>query len=78
MSHTTLGIKVDPETRNRLKCAANKVDRSSHWIMKHAILDWLARIEQGAKISDLLDAESITHDEQRNSVTLRQKKTDCL
>ncbi len=37
MSSTTMGVRLDEETRNRLKDAAQKLDRTSHWLIKQAI-----------------------------------------
>lgn len=34
---TTTGIKLDPETHERLKYLAEAKDRSVHWLMKEAI-----------------------------------------
>ena len=42
---TSQGIKLDDNTRKRLKALADKKQRSSHWIMKTAIEDYLKREE---------------------------------
>jgi len=42
---TTIGLKLDDETRERLKALGEIKDRSSHWIMKQAIADYLKREE---------------------------------
>lgn len=42
---TSQGIKLDDETRARLKALAKKRDRSPHWIMRAAIEDYLDREE---------------------------------
>jgi predicted transcriptional regulator len=34
---TTTGIKLDPETHERLKYLAKAKDRTVHWLMKEAI-----------------------------------------
>ncbi|WP_353886866.1 transcriptional regulator [Pseudomonas sp. L7] len=78
MSHTTLGVKVDTITKQRLKSAAERIDRSPHWLLKHAVLEWISRVESGADIPDLLNASVLELDRQRNSLMLRKKKTDCL
>lgn len=41
----TQGIKLDPETRDRLKALGEKRQRSPHWLMKKAIADFLDREE---------------------------------
>ena len=43
---TTLGIKVDEETRARLKALAKARDRTPHWILKAALNEYLAREER--------------------------------
>lgn len=43
---STQGIKLDEQTQKRLKALALKRDRSSHWLMKTAIEDYLDREEQ--------------------------------
>lgn len=43
---TTQGIKLDDDTQARLKALAAKRHRSSHWLMRSAIEDYLKREEQ--------------------------------
>jgi len=43
---TTLGIKLDDETRQRLKALGAARQRSVHWLMREAILEYLDREEQ--------------------------------
>lgn len=43
---STQGIKLDEQTKKRLKALALKRDRSSHWLMKAAIESYLDREEQ--------------------------------
>ncbi|EEG87492.1 Ribbon-helix-helix protein, CopG family [Proteus penneri ATCC 35198] len=45
MSSTTMGVRLDEETRNRLKKAAQKLDRTSHWLIKQAIFNYLEQVE---------------------------------
>jgi len=42
---TTHGIKLDEETSARLKALGEVRDRSPHWLMKTAILEYLDREE---------------------------------
>lgn len=46
MSKTTMGVKLDDETRNRLKTLAEARRRSAHWLMKEAISQYLEREEE--------------------------------
>ena len=45
MSKTTMGVKLDDETRDRLKALAEARRRSAHWLMKEAIGQYLEREE---------------------------------
>lgn len=45
MSKTTMGVKLDEETRERLKALAESRRRSSHWLMKEAIHQYLDQEE---------------------------------
>ena len=42
---TTTGIKLDEATRQRLKALGQSRQRSPHWLMKTAILEYLQREE---------------------------------
>ena len=42
---TTQGIKLDEEITKRLKTLAQQRNRSAHWLMRTAILDYLDREE---------------------------------
>jgi predicted transcriptional regulator len=46
MDTTTLGIKVDAKTRERLKALGRKKERATHWLIKRAIDEYLEREEQ--------------------------------
>jgi predicted transcriptional regulator len=46
MSGTTMGVKVDQETRERLKRVSEMKDRSVHWLMKEAICRYLETEER--------------------------------
>jgi len=70
MATTTLGIKLDEETRERLKALAEDKDRATHWLIKTAIVEYLDKEEraQRERREDLkwwrrymLTGESISH-----------------
>jgi predicted transcriptional regulator len=46
MATTTIGIKVDDNTRARLKALAEAKNRSPHWLMRTALAEFLAREEE--------------------------------
>ena len=42
---TTLGVKVEEDLRDRLKVLGGQKDRSTHWLIKKAIEQYLVREE---------------------------------
>lgn len=50
---TTMGVKIDKRLRQRLIVAAKSLEKTPHWLMKHAIVDWLERVEAGADLAEL-------------------------
>uniref|UniRef100_UPI00191B9898 hypothetical protein n=1 Tax=Pseudomonas paracarnis TaxID=2750625 RepID=UPI00191B9898 len=53
MATTTLGVKLDDPTRERLKSAATSIDRTPHSLIKQALFNYLAKLEGGATLSEL-------------------------
>ena len=47
MGSTTMGVKLDEATRDRIKGAAQRIDRTPHWLIKQAIFNYLERLENG-------------------------------
>ncbi|VFS49423.1 Bifunctional protein putA [Budvicia aquatica] len=45
MAMTTMGVKLDEATRDRIKKAAHTVDRTPHWLIKQAIFNYLEQLE---------------------------------
>ena len=56
LATATLGVKLDEQTRARLKVAAERQGRTTHWLVKQAILAGLERLERGEA---LLQAEPL-------------------
>ena len=52
---TTTGVKIDAETKERLKRLGKIKDRTPHWLMKQAIMEFLEREEayEGEREQDL-------------------------
>lgn len=64
MSTTTLGVKLDDLTRDRLKTAAQQLERTPHWLIKQAIFNLLDQVERGQPVVALQDdAEASAPDE---------------
>jgi RHH-type proline utilization regulon transcriptional repressor/proline dehydrogenase/delta 1-pyrroline-5-carboxylate dehydrogenase len=53
MATTTLGVKLDETTRERLKNAAQQLDRTPHWLIKQAIYSYLEHLESGTRPNEL-------------------------
>nr|2RBF_A Chain A, Bifunctional protein putA [unidentified]2RBF_B Chain B, Bifunctional protein putA [unidentified] len=45
MGTTTMGVKLDDATRERIKSAATRIDRTPHWLIKQAIFSYLEQLE---------------------------------
>ncbi|MEA9392572.1 trifunctional transcriptional regulator/proline dehydrogenase/L-glutamate gamma-semialdehyde dehydrogenase [Acerihabitans sp. TG2] len=48
MATTTMGVKLDDAARERIKLAASRLDRTPHWLIKHAIFLYLDTLENDA------------------------------
>ncbi|SQI42405.1 Bifunctional protein putA [Serratia plymuthica] len=53
MGTTTMGVKLDEATRDRIKDAAQRIDRTPHWLIKQAIFNYLERLENGSDIPEI-------------------------
>ncbi|GGU60785.1 bifunctional protein PutA [Pseudomonas laurentiana] len=67
MATTTLGVKLDDPTRERLKAAAQSIDRTPHWLIKQAIFNYLERLEGGATLTEL-DGQAHNHADEAGEV----------
>ncbi|MGL4458250.1 MAG: trifunctional transcriptional regulator/proline dehydrogenase/L-glutamate gamma-semialdehyde dehydrogenase, partial [Plesiomonas shigelloides] len=65
MGTTTMGVKLDEATRERLKSAAGKLNRTPHWLIKQAIFTYLERVENHAELPELGAGDAV--DELDNS-----------
>ncbi|HEY3588710.1 MAG TPA: trifunctional transcriptional regulator/proline dehydrogenase/L-glutamate gamma-semialdehyde dehydrogenase, partial [Buttiauxella sp.] len=50
---TTMGVKLDDATRERIKEAASRIDRTPHWLIKQAIFNYLERLENNDELPEL-------------------------
>jgi RHH-type proline utilization regulon transcriptional repressor/proline dehydrogenase/delta 1-pyrroline-5-carboxylate dehydrogenase len=53
MATTTLGVKLDDASRERLKRVAQSIDRTPHWLIKQAIFTYLDQVERGQLPNDV-------------------------
>lgn len=72
MGRTTLGVKVDDETRARLRALAEAKDRTPHWVLKTALAEYLDREErrEAERVEDdarwqryVVTGESVPHED---------------
>lgn len=49
MTTTTLGIKLDEATCNRIETVARRIDRTPQWLIKQATLHYLEQLESGTE-----------------------------
>lgn len=49
MAATSMGVKLDEKTRNRLKKLGKLRQRTPHWLMRTAIMEFLDREERSEK-----------------------------
>ncbi|ELY4823568.1 trifunctional transcriptional regulator/proline dehydrogenase/L-glutamate gamma-semialdehyde dehydrogenase [Cronobacter sakazakii] len=48
-----MGVKLDDATRERIKSAATKIDRTPHWLIKQAIFNYLEQLENSDGLPEL-------------------------
>ncbi|MFJ5471967.1 trifunctional transcriptional regulator/proline dehydrogenase/L-glutamate gamma-semialdehyde dehydrogenase [Pectobacterium carotovorum] len=63
MGSTTMGVKLDEETRERIKAAAQRIDRTPHWLIKQAIFHYLERLESGLDTPETPQWANVSHSE---------------
>ncbi|MGK0149639.1 trifunctional transcriptional regulator/proline dehydrogenase/L-glutamate gamma-semialdehyde dehydrogenase [Pseudomonas putida] len=54
-STTTVGVKLSPEMRERLRGAAHAAERTPHWVIRQLIHTFIERSERGESVADLLN-----------------------
>lgn len=63
MGSTTMGVKLDEATRDRIKAAAQRIDRTPHWLIKQAIFNYLERLENNSELPELPATNAATSQE---------------
>ena len=56
MGATTMGVKLDDATRERIKTAATRIDRTPHWLIKQAIFNYLEKLENDEPLPEIASA----------------------
>ncbi len=54
---TTIGIKVDDLLRERIRGAAQRMNRTPHWLIKQAVVQYVDALERGATTIRLFGAD---------------------
>ncbi|ACY62590.1 PutA protein: proline dehydrogenase/delta-1-pyrroline-5-carboxylate dehydrogenase [Yersinia pestis D182038] len=60
MANTTMGVKLDEATRDRIKSAAQRIDRTPHWLIKQAIFNYLEKLESNSELPELATTSSLS------------------
>ncbi|ANI83549.1 trifunctional transcriptional regulator/proline dehydrogenase/L-glutamate gamma-semialdehyde dehydrogenase [Kosakonia oryzae] len=68
MGTTTMGVKLDDATRERIKAAAATIDRTPHWLIKQAIFNYLEKLESSEGLPELAAAPGPTSQDEENGV----------
>ncbi|MDU7871096.1 MAG: proline dehydrogenase family protein, partial [Pantoea sp.] len=53
MGTTTMGVKLDDATRERIKLAAQRIESTPHWLIKQAIINYLGHLESGDSLPEI-------------------------
>jgi len=69
MGTTTMGVKLDDTTRERIKAAASRIDRTPHWLIKQAIFNYLERMENDEVFPELSALQGSASSETEESTT---------
>lgn len=74
-SASTTSLKLDPEMKARVQSLAESRRRSSHWIMREAIAEYVSREEK--RQSFLQDAQAAWEDYQRTGLHLTSDEVNA-
>ncbi len=88
MTKSTVGLRLDDQTQNRLKKLGVVRDRSPHYLMKQAVEQFLSREEEIEAEDALLNArwdkfaltgESYSHDEAQTRIAnmIKSRRTQA-
>ena len=58
MATTTMGVKLDEATRERIKTAASRIDRTPHWLIKQAIFSYLEQLDRNESLAMITGLEN--------------------
>ncbi|CAK9885181.1 MAG: Bifunctional protein PutA [Candidatus Erwinia impunctatus] len=76
MSTSTMGVKLDDATRERIRQAASQLDRTPHWLVKQAIFNFLDQLENGNLQPESISLTAASEPEITVEETLRQPFLD--
>jgi len=73
MATTTMGVKLDEATRDRIKIAAQGIDRTPHWLIKQAIYSYLEQLESGVGLLDITGTHAADNEDAAEPVPLEHQ-----
>ncbi len=62
MGFSTIAVKLDDATRDRIERTAQHLDRTSHWLIEHAIFYYLDTLERDGKVPDITSTYAVALD----------------
>ena len=65
---TTVGIKVDDLLRERIRNAAQNLNRTPHWLIKQAVLQYVDALERGASTIRIFGTDDGVPDDGKDEV----------
>ncbi|QAR46770.1 trifunctional transcriptional regulator/proline dehydrogenase/L-glutamate gamma-semialdehyde dehydrogenase [Kosakonia cowanii] len=78
MGTTTMGVKLDDATRERIKAAAATIDRTPHWLIKQAIFNFLEKLESSEGLPELAGAQAHSVQEEEASAVIDESPQPFL
>ena len=73
MATTTMGVKLDEATRDRIKIAAQGIDRTPHWLIKQAIYSYLEQLESGTGLLNMTGANAVDNEDAAAPVAIEHQ-----
>ena len=61
---STMGIKVDDALRDRIRNAAQGMERTPHWLVKQAIVQYVEALERGQSVIHLTQPGAVAQEEE--------------
>ena len=74
MTTTSLGIRLDDATRERLAAAARRLDRTPQWLVRQAVFDFLEQLDNAGEI---IESRHLDTAEEEAALNIEQASRSC-